>query len=189
MNEECPPDPLIARVLRRQSMIHRRRKIAIRHLSKISVLILAFATMADCDPQDPTQPHPFKPGQSVYIVAMKSSCGLDLEQERLLRLGFLEKYVFKVAPSLQAADFVFLVYLDYGVSVSESPFEGRTSGSDYIKSITAFAVSPATYTQFKSDPHLLRDEALWKLPRGLHYTAPKKLQDVLREFHQDILNR
>jgi hypothetical protein len=162
-----------------------KRKIAMRHyLLKISILILAFAAMADGRPQASKQPLPFKPGQSVYIVAMKSSCSPDFEQERVLRDGFQKENVLKVATSLQSADFVFLVYLDYGVRVSSS--FGDASGSDYIKSITALAVSPATYTQFKSDPYLLRDEALWKIPKGFHYTAPKKLNDVLRGFHQDI---
>jgi hypothetical protein len=154
------------------------------YTSKISVLILIFATMADGCPQDSTQPLPFKPGQSVYTVVMKGRCSPDFEQERLLREEFMKGNVFKVATSLQSADFVFLVYLDYGVRVSGSL--ETTSGSDYIKSVTALAVSPATYTQFRSDPYLLRDEALWKIPNGFHHTAPRNLQVILSIFHQDI---
>jgi hypothetical protein len=163
----------------------RERKIAMCHyLPKISILILIFATMTDGCPQDSTQPLPFNPGQSVYIVAMKSSCSPDFEQERLLREEFMKENFFKVATSLQSADFVFLVYLDYGVRVSGSL--ETTSGSDYIKSAAALAVSPATYTQFKSNPYLLRDEALWKIPNGFHHTAPKNLQAISSIFHQDM---
>jgi hypothetical protein len=151
-------------------------------LIKISILILAFPIMADGHPQISTQPAPFKSGQSVYLVAMKSNCSPDFAIERDLRIEFEKNRGFKVATSLQSADFVFVVYLDYGVRVSGSSipgFGGSTSGADYIKSVTAFAVSPATYTNGKSDLYKLRDEALWKSSSG----EKKMLLLVVKRFH------
>lgn len=152
------------------------------HLLKISILILTFATMADGHPQTSTQSPPFKPGQSVYIVAMKSNCSPDFDIEFKLKEEFEKQKIFKVATSLQSADFVFLMYLDYGVNVSGG---GSTfvSGFDHIKNVTAFAVSPATYTQFKSDLYSLRDEALWKWISREHII---KYKGVVQRFNQEM---
>jgi hypothetical protein len=157
------------------------KEVAMRHhLLKISILILIFATMADGvdgQPQDPTQPLPFKPGQSVYIVAMKSNCSPDFRSESVLKEEFEKQKVFGIATSLQSADFVFVVYLDYEAY----------NGTDYLGSVTAFAVSPTTYTRFKSDPYNLRDEALWRSRTTKGF--PKKVEPIVKMFHEDILKK
>jgi hypothetical protein len=157
------------------------RKLAMHnHLSKISILILIFATMnnrADCRPQDPTQPLPFKPGQSVYVVAMESNCSPDFTSESVLKEEFEKQKVFGIAKSLQSADFVFVVYLNYTAY----------NGTDYLGRVTAFAVSPTAYTRFKSDPYNLRDEALWRSRTTKGF--PQKVEPIVKMFHEDILKK
>jgi len=137
------------------------------HLLTIIILVLTSY------PQTATQSSQFKDGQSVYLVALKGNCSPDFLSERELRAEFEKQNVFKIAKSLQAADFVFLIYLDYGVGVTGGWVQ------DYVKSINAYAVSPASYTQYKSDLYSLRDEALWKTASD----QPAKINTVVKRFH------
>jgi hypothetical protein len=169
------------------------------YLRKTSILILGFATMAamaKSHPQDSTQSFQFKSGQSVYIVALKDNSTPDFEIEESLKHEFEKHKTFKVTRSLQSADFVFLMYVDYGVRTSGGTGDTKDV-HDYIKSVTAFAVSPAIYTKHKSDPFNLRNEALWNLREKTNTIDPvysfKRMfgssvhKSVVKKFHQEIL--
>jgi hypothetical protein len=171
------------------------------YLLKTSILILVIAmmaAMAKSHPQASTQSFQFKSGQSVYIVALKDNSSPDFEIEHSLKQEFEKQKAFKVTRSLQSADFVFLMYVDYGVRTSGGTADTKEV-YDYIKSVTALAVSPATYTQYKSDPYNLRSEALWDLREKTNTIEPvysiKRMfgssvhKAVVKKFHQETLKK
>jgi len=110
---------------------------------------------------------------------MKSNCSPDFASERELRYEFEKRKVFKVASSLQSADFVFLVYLDHGVRVVFN------TGNDYTKREYAFAVSPTTYSHSKTDLYNLRDEALWRWETE----KDTKFKEIVKMFHDTTLRK
>lgn len=143
------------------------------NLFKLSILLLTFTSMAATQSQSPDKPNPFKSGQSVYLMVMKGNCSPYFAGERELRHEFEKLKVFKIASSMQAADFIFLVYFDIGIYDFE------------YKRLYAFAVSPATYTKYKTDLYNLRDEALWISEKDdyLNYKTIVKL------FHDNVLKK
>ena len=100
--------------------------------SLIALLIFSVVAFA----QEPA----FKPGQTVYVVALKSSGQMDLATERKLKDEFERQKAFTVATSLQSADFVFLMLVEY--EYNQAFVSGISMGSEDIKSVAAFAVSP-----------------------------------------------
>ena len=143
------------------------------------VAMLIFSVIAFA--QEPA----FKPVKSVYVVAMKSSGKMDLATERKLKDEFEKQKAFKVATSLQSADFVFLMLVEY--EYNQAFVSGIGVGSEDIKSVAAFAVSPGAYTQHKADLATLRDNAQWQIAEnngafrggGL----PKK---IVQKFHATL---
>jgi len=145
--------------------------------SLVAMLIFSVAAFA----QEPA----FKPGQTVYVVAVKSSGQMDLATERKLKDEFEKQKAFKVATSLQSSDFVFLMLVEY--EYNQTFVSGIGVGSEDIKSVAAFAVSPDAYTQHKADLSTLRDKAQWQIAEnngafrggGL----PKK---IVQKFHATL---
>jgi hypothetical protein len=140
------------------------------------IIVLAFAVFA--------QESAFKAGQSVYVVAVKSSGQPDLSTERKLKDEFEKQKAFKVATSLQSADFVFLMLVEY--EYNQVAAGGVGVGSEDIKSVAAFVVPPDAYTQHKADLDNLRDKALWQISENNNIWRtgglPKK---IVKKFHEN----
>jgi hypothetical protein len=146
-------------------------------LSVVTVLLVLTSAAS-------AQESAFKAGQTVYVVAMKISGQPDLSTERKLKDEFEKQKAFKVATSLQSADFVFLMLVEY--EYNQMAAGGVGIGSEDIKSVAAFAVSPDAYTQHKSDLDNLRDKALWQISENniIWRTGglPKK---IVKKFHEN----
>ncbi|HMF56729.1 MAG TPA: hypothetical protein VK619_10335 [Pyrinomonadaceae bacterium] len=116
------------------------------------------------------------PGQSVYIVALQSNSAdisftsLDLTTEREIKNGFKKRGVYKVVPSLNEADFVFFIIVQYDDSHT------------LIKNILALAVSREQYIRNKNDLAQLRNSAFWQSDRAARVRV--KLKSVLEDFHK-----
>jgi hypothetical protein len=127
-------------------------------------------------------------GQIVYVVAVKSSGQPDLSTERKLKDEFEKQKAFKMASSLQSADFVFLMYVEY--EYNQALVNGVGVGSEDIKSVAAFVIPPDAYTQHKANLDGLRDKALWQITEnnGIWRTGglPKK---IVKKFVESAVKK
>lgn len=148
----------------------------------LAVLTLSVAAYAQ------NKPIQIAPGQSVYVVAMKSSGSPDLAIERKLKEEFESQKTFKLATSLSSADFVFLMLIEY--EYNQALVAGIGVGSEDIKSATTLAVPVDVYKQSKTDLDNLRDQALWQYAEnnGMWRTGglPKK---IAKKFHEQFKKR
>jgi hypothetical protein len=130
------------------------------------------------------QEYAFKTGQTVYVVAVRSSGQPDPSTEQKLKEEFEKQKSFIIATSLQDADFVFLMVVEY--KFSEVMFNNIGAGSEDIKRVAAFAVSPDVYTQHKANLDNLRDKALWQMSENNNTlrigNLPKK---IVKKFHEN----
>ena len=145
------------------------------HLTVVTVLlVLASAASA--------QESAFKTGQAVYVVAVKSSKQPDLSTERKLKDEFEKHKSFKIATSLQSADFVFLMVVEY--EFNQVMFNNTGPGVEDVKRVEAFAVSPDEYAKHKASLNNLRDKALWQTSENKRFfragDLPKK---IVKKFH------
>jgi ABC-type glycerol-3-phosphate transport system substrate-binding protein len=144
----------------------------------LSAVAVVFALSAAASAQDSA----FKAGQSVYVVVVTSSGQPDLSTENELKDEFAKQKTFKVAPSLQSADFVFLMLVEY--DYNQVAVGAIAVGSGNIKSVAALVVPPDAYTQYKSDLDDLRDKALWQTSENKRFLhagdLPKK---IVKKFH------
>jgi hypothetical protein len=131
------------------------------------------------------QEYAFKTGQTVYVVAVRSSGQPDPSTEQKLKEEFEKQKSFIIADSVQSADFVFLMVVEY--EFSEVMFNNIGSGSEAIKRVAAFAVSPDVYTQHKANLDNLRDKAIWQINENNNAlrigNLPKK---IVKKFHKDM---
>ena|SRR5215475_3486689 len=97
----------------------------------LSAVAVLFALAAAASAQESS----FKAGQAVYVVAVKSSGQPDLSTEHELKDEFEKQKAFKVATSLQSADFVFLMLVEY--EYNQVGAGGVAVGSGDIKSVAA----------------------------------------------------
>ena len=125
------------------------------NLLSVVVVLLVLASAASA------QESAIKAGQAVYVIAVKSSMQPDLSTERKLKGEFEKQKLFKVATSLQSADFVFLMVVEY--EFNQVMFNNVGAAVEDIKSVEAFAVWPDAYTQHKAALDNLRDKALWQI--------------------------
>jgi len=140
------------------------------------LLLLASAASA--------QEYGFKTGQTVYVVAMRSSGEPDPSTEQKLKEEFEKRKSFIIADSLQSADFVFLMVVEY--EFSQVMFNNIGSGSEAIKKVAAFAVLPDAYIQNKANLDDLRNYALWQMSENNNAlrigNLPKK---IVKKFHEN----
>jgi hypothetical protein len=130
----------------------------------------------------------FKTGQAVYVVAMKSSGQPDLSTERKLKDEFEKEKSFKIATSLQSADFVFLMVVEY--EFNQVMFNNIGAGVEDMKSVEAFVVSPDSYTKHKASLDDLRDRALWKISENNNARRTANLsKKVVKKFHEDTVTK
>jgi hypothetical protein len=150
----------------------------------LSAVAVVFALSAAASAQESA----FKAGQAVYVVVMTSSGQPDLSTEHELKDEFAKQKVFKVAPSLQSADFVFLMLVEY--DYNQVAVGAIAVGSGDIKSVAALVVPPDAYTQYKSDLDDLRDKALWQTSENKRFLRagdlPKK---IVKKFHANATPR
>jgi hypothetical protein len=155
---------------------------------KLQNLFSAVAVLFALSAAASAQESAFKVGQSVYVVAVKSSGQSDLSTEHILKDEFEKQKAFKVATSLQSADFVFLMLVEYEYDLA--PAGGFGVGGGNIKSVVAFVISPDAYTQHKSDLDNLRDKALWQTGENYNFwragSLPKK---IVRKFHENAASK
>jgi hypothetical protein len=151
------------------------------HLTVVAVLlVLASAASA--------QESAFKTGQAVYVVAVKSSKQPDLSTERKLKDEFEKHKSFKIATSLQSADFVFLMVVEY--EFNQVMFNNIGSGVEDVKRVEAFAVSPDEYAQHKASLNNLRDKALWQTSENNNARRTSNLpKKVVTKFHEDTATK
>jgi hypothetical protein len=144
----------------------------------LSAAAVLFTLAAAASAQEPA----FKAGQAVYVVAVKSSGQPDLSTEHELKDEFEKQKAFKVATSLQSADFVFLMLVEY--EYNQVAAGSVAVGGGDIKSVAAFVVPPYAYTQYKSDLDNLRDKALWQTGENSSFWRggglPKR---IVKKFH------
>ena len=144
----------------------------------LSAVAVLFALAAAASAQESA----FKAGQAVYVVAVKSSGQPDLSTEHELKDEFEKQKAFKVATSLQSADFVFLMLVEY--EYNQVAVGAIAVGSGDIKSVAALVVPPDAYTQYKSDLDNLRGKALWQTGENKRFlragNLPKK---IVKKFH------
>src|SRR5262249_47426002 len=114
----------------------------------------------------------------------RSSGQPDPSTEQKVKEEFMKQKSFIIADSLQSADFVFLMVVEY--ESSQVMFNNIGAGSEDIKRITAFAVSPDAYTQHKADLDNLRDKAIWQISESNNAlrigNLPKK---IVKKFHEN----
>ncbi|MBZ5555050.1 MAG: hypothetical protein LAO21_20230 [Acidobacteriia bacterium] len=126
-----------------------------------------------------------KPGQAVYLVAAKSNGNPDLSSERKIKEEFEKQKVFKIASSLQSADFVFIMLVEY--EYNQSMVGGIGIGSEDIKSILALGVPPSAYSRYKANLDGLREESFWQLSENNNAWRtgglPKK---IVKKFHEMV---
>src|SRR5262245_65762711 len=120
----------------------------------LSAVAVVFALSATASAQESA----FKAGQAVYVVVMTSSGQPDLSTEHELKDEFAKQKAFKVAPSLQSADFVFLMLVEY--EYNQVAVGAIAVGSGDIKSVAALGGQPDSYTQYKADLDNRREEEL-----------------------------
>ncbi|HEV2667574.1 MAG TPA: hypothetical protein VG324_21845 [Blastocatellia bacterium] len=126
-----------------------------------------------------------KAGQAVYVVAVKSSKQPDPMTERKLKDEFAKHKSFKIATSLQSADFVFLVVVEY--EFNQVMFNNIGAGVEEVKSVAAFAVLPREYARNKADLDNLRDNALWRTSENNNARRTNNLpKKVVNKFHEDV---
>lgn len=158
------------------------------HISRIVALILTLVVPAFGYQDNVKTAFAFKPDQSVYVVALKSNGTPDLAVERKLKEEFEKQKFFKVAKSLSSADLVFLMYVEY--EYNQATVGGIGVGSEDIKSVSAFAVLPATYTQSKTNIDNLRDEALWQHDQNNNHLRTSGLpKNVAKKFHDKVAKK
>jgi len=129
-----------------------------------------------------------KAGQAVYVVAVKSSGQPDLSTEQKIKDEFEKHKSFKIAASLQSADFVFLIFVEY--EFNQMMFNNVGAGVEDVKRVAALVVSPDEYAQRKNDLDSLRDKALWQTSENNNArrtgNLPKK---VVNKFHEDTVTK
>jgi len=154
----------------------------LQNLLSVVAVILVLATAASA------QESALKAGQTVYVVAVRSSGQPDLSTERMLKDEFEKRKSFMIATSLQSADFVFLMVVEY--EFSQVMFNNIGAGSEDIKSVAAFVVSPDAYTQHKADLDNLRDKALWQISEN---NSPLRIghlpKKIVKKFHENMVKK
>jgi len=144
------------------------------------LLILASAASA--------QESAFKAGQALYVVAVRSSRQPDPSTERKIKVEFEKQKSFKIAISLQSADFVFLMVVEY--EFNQVMFNNIGAGVEEMKSVEAFVVRPDAYTQHKADLDNLRDKALWRIRENNNARRTNDLpKKVVQKFHEGTAPR
>jgi hypothetical protein len=151
---------------------------------KLQNLLFAVAVVFALSAAASAQESTFKAGQAVYVVVMTSSGQPDLSTEHELKDEFAKQKAFKVAPSLQSADFVFLMLVEY--DYNQVAVGAIAVGSGDIKSVAALVVRPDAYTQYKSDLDDLRDKALWQTSENKRFLRANNLpKKIVKKFHAD----
>jgi hypothetical protein len=147
----------------------------------LSAVAVVFALSAAASAQEFV-----KAGQAVYVVAMTSSGQPDLSTEHELKDEFAKQKAFKVAPSLQSADFVFLMLIEY--EYNQVAVGAVSVGSGDIKSVAALVLPPDAYTQYKSDLDNLRDKALWQTSENRRFLRGGDLRKkIVKKFHENAM--
>jgi hypothetical protein len=127
-----------------------------------------------------------KTGQAVYVVAVKDSKQPDPSTERKIKDEFEKHKSFKIAKSLQSADFVFIAVVEY--EFNQVMVNNIGSGIEEVKNVAAFVVLPDEYAQRKNNLDNLREKALWQTNQNnnARRTAnmPRKIVD---KFHEDAM--
>jgi hypothetical protein len=150
----------------------------------LSVVAVLFILAAVVSAEEPA----FKAGQTVYVVAVKSNGQPDLSTERKLKDEFEKQKSFKIATSLQSADFVFLMVVEY--EFNQVMFNNIGAGIEDVKSVTVFVVSPDAYAQHKADLDNLRDKALWQISENNNARRTANLpKKVVKKFHEDTVTK
>jgi len=150
---------------------------------KLQNLLFVVAVLLPLASATSAQEYAFNTGQTVYVVAVRSSGEPDPSTEQKLKEEFEKKKSFIIATSLQSADFVFLMVVEY--ESSQVMFNNIGAGSENIKRVAAFAVSPDAYAQHKADLDNLREKALWQISENNNLlrigNLPKK---IVKKFHE-----
>ncbi len=136
----------------------------------------------------------FQPEQAVYIVALDATradlgqAKLNLEVERRAGDEFKSQKKFKIAKTINDADFVFFVLVDT-----------ESSRNDEL----ALAITPKDYLEHRTDLLELKNHALWSdngkvgAKNVLKGSAPilaitlgrtnSVVRDIVKGFHSDVL--
>jgi hypothetical protein len=125
-----------------------------------------------------------KTGQTVYVVAVKDSKQPDPATERKIKDEFEKHKSFKIAKSLQSADFVFIAVVEY--EFNQVMVNNIGSGIEEVKNVAAFVVSPGEYAQRKNDFYNLRDKALWQTSQNNNARRTDNMpRKIVNKFHED----
>jgi hypothetical protein len=131
-------------------------------------------------------------GKSVYVVGVEAASRdlsltrANLEIERKAKEQFRKKRVFKIAQSLQEADFVFLVVLDAQSALFDE---------------SALVISPDSYVELGNNIDALRVAAIWQ--ESAHFDRKKRLttmatlgfkrvsiaKGLVNRFHEDAIGK
>jgi hypothetical protein len=146
-------------------------------LSVIAILLVLASTAFG-------QESVLKAGQSLYVVAMKDSRQPDLQIERKIKDEFKKHELFKMATSLQSADFVFLVVVEY--EFNQVMFNNIGAGVEDVKSVAAFVIAPDEYARRKNDFYNLSDKALWQTSQNNNARRTDNMpRKIVNKFHAD----
>jgi hypothetical protein len=150
-------------------------------LQNILSIVAVLFVLASAAPAQESAP---KAGQALYVVAVKDSKQPDLQTEQKLKDEFKKHKLFKIATSLQSADFVFLAVVEY--EFNQIMFNNIGAGVEEVKNVAAFVIPPDEYTQHKNDLNNLREKALWQTSQNNNArrtgNMPRKVVD---KFHED----
>jgi hypothetical protein len=151
---------------------------------KLQALLPAIAALFVLDITASAQESVPKTGQALYVVAVKDSKRPDLQTERKIKDEFKKHKLFRIAASLESADFVFLAVVEY--EFNQVMINNIGAGVEDVKSVAAFVVSPGEYAQHKNDVYNLREKALWQTSQNNNARRTNNMpRKVVDKFHED----
>ena len=145
-----------------------------RRLSSSAAVALAIAGLGTAAAQAPdTTRASLRPGQKLYVVAVRENGRPDFELERRATKAIEKKKVLGIAPKLSQADFVLVMYPEYSRPESD--------GSEYLINLNGLLVPSTKYLNDRDDRDRLREDAVWqeRVKPGLFRSIPEGLSGKL----------
>jgi hypothetical protein len=178
-------------------------------------LFLACASVAAQETPGGVPRPPLRPGQAVYIVAVKTDGSPDIVSAERVRKAFERRAAFRPVQRLSETDFVFLVVTVYKVYLpsrsASAPVNlvsdlidvlldsrgvrsaGNGSGGDEVMTgATGFAVPVGVYPQDDGNRDALREAAYWQgQDSSAHsFSIPERhTGNVVKKFHEAVAGK
>jgi hypothetical protein len=122
------------------------------------------------------------------VVAVKDSKQPDRLTEQKIKDEFKKHKAFKIATSLQSADFVFLAVVEY--EFNRAMVINVGADVEDVKRVAAFVVSPDEYARHNNDLGALREKALWQTNQNNNARRTANMpRKIVTKFHEDAVTK